>query len=264
MTDSVKELIAMAEGNIPGFGNPVTAVIGVIAEIVKFLFGLGSNMKSFVHDVTLSLKLAWGTMAGPILGAFDLIKGAIVGLIQRIKKIIEVLQEKIGKVLGPIIKYGKQVRDLWDHLFSKYIAPILNAIQHVRQTLAIFKVFHLKFADALDKRLAKLEGDIAKPFLIVKQKINQILSVLELWSDPFGFLTGNAIWRGLTSTIAGLRGLILGFNFSPTLPAPSRPSAKDLYADSSKQWGSTFKAWTTGNLSEDEKRWSDEHGQLFR
>lgn len=253
----------MSEGTIIGFSNPVTAVIGVIGSIIKFLTGLGGGMKSFVHDVTLSLKLSWGAMAGPILGAFDLVKGWVIGLIKRIKKIIEILQEKIGKVLGPIIKYAKQVRIFWDHIFNQYVRPILNAIQHIRQTLAIFKVFHLKFATALDQRLAKLEGDIAGRFLIFKQKLNQVLSIMEFWADPEGFIKASAIWRGLTQSLEGLGALIRGFAFE-NLPAPPAIKSMKQTADENRtEIKAMLTRYQTGTLNEDETRHIAELKSLF-
>lgn len=203
----------MADGGASLGAGPVGWVVEGIAAIVRVLTGTGSSLKAFAHDVTLSLKLAWGAFSGPIRSALSFLKDHVLDLIRRVKKIIDDLKDKIGKIIGPIIKYQKQIRDLWDHLFNRFIAPILQTIQHLRQTLTIFKVFHVKFADALDKRLAGLEGDIASRFLIVKQTINKTLSWLELIADPAGLLKTNVVLRSLGKSFDGLGALLTGQAF---------------------------------------------------
>lgn len=237
--------------------NPVTAVISGISAIIGAIAGLGNNTKAFAHDVGVSLKLLWGAIIGPIAGTLALIKKGIIDLIRRVKRIIDDLKAKLGKILDPIIAHAKAVRDLWDHLFNRFIAPILQAIQHIRQTLTIFKVFHLKWATALDSRLAKLEGEIASRFLIVKQKLNQAITTIELWTDPYGYIKDVAIWPALTQSIAGLRGLILGFNFTSTTASKPKPTQQQLYQAAAASWTDTFQRWTTGNLTANEKEWSD-------
>lgn len=243
---------------------PVSAVITVIGDIVHFLFGLGSGMNAFVHDVGVSLKVLAETIAGPILGAFDLVKGWIIGLLKRIKKIIEVLQEKIGNVLGPIIRIMKRMRDFWDNIFKVYVQPILNTIQHIRQTLTIFKVFHLKFATALDSRLAKLEGDIAERMLIVKQQLNKYLSILELWADPAGFIRGSAIWGGLLQSMAGLGALVRGFGFGTLLPNSERKPYRTQFDEQANDTNALIHRFRTNSLSTDEQQHVNDIQGMFR
>lgn len=206
---------------IPG---SIISIIGGVLDIALPVLGTilsllsASSLKAFAHDVTLSLKLSWNAIAWPIFEAIKLIKEHILDLISRLKKLYDYLKDKIGKIIGPIIKYQKQIRDLWDHLFNRFIAPILQTIQHLRQTLTIFKVFHVKFADALDKRLAGLEGDIASRFLIVKQTINKTLSWLELIADPEGLLKTIPIYQAILKATAGLGAVIRGFTWKKPPP----------------------------------------------
>lgn len=236
-------------------GGPVGVVIGIVGTIIQYLLGAGTSIKQFAHDITVSIKVAWDAIAGPIRGVITLIKDGILGLIKRLKQLIDDLRKKLGSVIGPLIIHAKQVRAFIDIIFNQYVAPILQTIQHIRQTLEIFKLFHLKWAEALDKRLAALEGEIASRFLIVKQYLNKYLDFLELIMDPTGVLNPLAVWGATVRSINGLGALIRGFGFRPLLPFELNKRSNFARATDQTSLQDKLTRYSAGNLATNDQSW---------
>ncbi len=252
-----------AGGILNTIGGIVGATIPIIGPIVDAILGSGNALKQFAHDVGLAVKLIWQALSQSLMAVILLVRDGVLGLLRRLKDLIDDIRRKLGPILGAVIEHAKAIRDLIDNIFKRFIAPILQTIQHIRQVLTIFKVFHLKFAQVLDAKLAQVESDIATRFLKVKQTINQMLDWMELIADPSGILKTSAIWNGLAQSITALRGLILGFGFTNTNPVIARPTQQQLYQDASSSWTNTFQRWTTGNLTPEEQQWSDGLRGLF-
>lgn len=92
-----------------------------------------------------------------------------------------------------------------------YFRRIIQIIQRARKILAIFRFFHLKFAQKLDNWLATIEGKITHYLLLVASKTNEIIAWVDLIVDPrgalknFPFLAGfigalNLTWSGIFGT----------------------------------------------------------------
>jgi hypothetical protein len=88
------------------------------------------------------------------------------------------------------------------------VRPILNFIQRLRGALLIFRIFHMKWAAALDSRLADMEGQLARLWLNTLGQFNRILGYFDYMVNPFGlFRTGRFLWSAIKS-IGDLFGIL--------------------------------------------------------
>lgn len=118
---------------------------------------------------------------------------------------------RIEQILDPIIQFVKKVQAWFNLVWKRVVQPVLNLLQRMRKVLAIFKFFHLKWAQKLDSDLAWLEGKITKAFLTVRQWVNLVGSWVNFLVDPTGalkmfplvagfFAALNVTWTGLFGT----------------------------------------------------------------
>ncbi len=81
-------------------------------------------------------------------------------------------------------KWLIDLRKRYDEWFRTTIVPILNLLQRIRRVLAIFRIFHLKFAEKLDALIGRLESKIIRNVLVLRQKVNEISTIINLILDP--------------------------------------------------------------------------------
>jgi len=97
-----------------------------------------------------------------------------------------------------------RLKKIQDQIYNQSIKPIMDLIQRVRRVLLVFKIFHIKFAEKLDKDLAGLEGRIAKVFLDVRASMNKLIDYMNLILDPFGLIHKGLLLRSVLQTPGGI------------------------------------------------------------
>lgn len=245
----------------------VTGILNVIipglGSIIGFLAGTSRALKNLANQVSRAFTFVWAEISGAIFATLRLLQTHILALIARLRGLFQWLHDHLKNIIGPIIAHAKAIRDLWDNLFKRFIAPIIQTIQHVRQTLEIFKVFHVKWATALDSRLAKLEGQITSYFLKVTQELNKAITLLTTWTDPTGFIRATAIWRGLLGSLTGLGALVRGFAFGPIPENIPSKKPRERLDDANKRSLEMITRFRTGSLTDQEKQLLDDNKALM-
>lgn len=195
-----------------GVGFAVNPIVGVIAAIASFLVGLwglfGNNMGGVIKAVT-SLASWTGDLFRKTFNGLQFLIGGLLGTLLKdlwgkVKKVVT----ELGDLIGRAIELLKRVRDYLDRIYRDFVRPILNLLQHVRQLLLLLRLMHLKFADKLDKLVARAQVLITKPFLLIRGKINGILDVLEMILHPTGALKGGPLLWGIWQEIGSLARLL--------------------------------------------------------
>ncbi len=172
-----------------GIGDALAAALGevaaVIADVFIFLWNALVLVFQFLFAVAVAIFNFFLKLLQGVGKAFGWLweHGVKTVLSKALNTFVKV-RDWLQKVFAPLIKWLRILRQWQDQFFNRYVRPVLNLIQHIRSVLAVFRIFHLHFADALDKWLGKLEGKIIKNTVFLRQKINQILSFLELIVDP--------------------------------------------------------------------------------
>ncbi len=102
------------------------------------------------------------------------------------------------------------LRRRFDAWFRRTVLPILNFLQNIRRILAVFRIFHLKFAEKLDRSIARLESRIIRNTLVLRQKINEVLTWANLILDPLRLIRQNPLWPTFVHASDSLLKLLTG------------------------------------------------------
>lgn len=212
--------------------DPFFDIGDVINSVIGFVGGFFSAFEDDIGWIADAVNTLGETIArdvsaiGTVLG--DAVK-AIPGLLRKLGDQIRRVIGDLTNLLGHLVGLLKRIRDWLDMVYTRFLKPLLLLLQHIRQFLVVLRLFHLKFADKLDKYLAQLQTDINRPFLIIRGTLNGILTTIELIIDPRGVLTAGpflwAVWADL-GQIAGL------FHAGGMLGVPkAQPAVRAHYAD---------------------------------
>jgi hypothetical protein len=120
-------------------------------------------------------------------------------LFQKIVTAVRAAQKWLEARLRPVINFLKRVRALYDRYYKTHILPLINFIQRIRKFLFVLRLFHIKFAEALDTKLVKLETRLNQVFLTTRGYLNLALSLASLATNPI------SLGRFLIVSVAGRR-----------------------------------------------------------
>ncbi len=183
---------------------------------------VGSVVGGFAKD-KLSRSLSLGTLQGEITE----LQTQVASLFSTVRKIASTLRKALKHILGDIIKlrfvhlwrdyvalkdklkkwfkkhFGwlLELRKRFDEWFRRVVVPILNLLHRIRAILQIFRILHLKFATKLDGLLGRLEAKIIKNTLVLRKKINEIASILELVLDPAIFIRRSVLIESIRASL---------------------------------------------------------------
>jgi hypothetical protein len=171
----------------------IGTVGNIIGSILGIAFGGGStaqleNQITQLRDQTMQTIHGVEALAVDIaraLGAVltwlhDLWANLLKWLAELAKVMRAVLKWLITDALPAIFKALRNLRQLLNQIYARYIRPALNYLQHIRRYLAILRALHVPFAGKLDAWIVKIEGRIVGPFLYVLRTVNGIGSWVNL------------------------------------------------------------------------------------
>jgi hypothetical protein len=225
-------------GEVDGGG--VTGAIGLIGgAIASFLHGFFAiTAKELVRLITY-LKNALVEVSKQLLvGLVRLGRALARALVQLIRvtwnvvrsfliwaaRKLAALEKFLKDQFAPVLKFLKKLKDNLDLFYRRFIRPILDVIDFLRQINRVLQVLHIDFLRKVDETLAKIEQRIEDPFLWVRSHITE----LENWINRIVTLDG--IFQRLTlirSMSSYAPSWINGFwntQLDPsTLPPPGAP-----------------------------------------
>jgi hypothetical protein len=152
-------------------------------------------LRRLVDVLVKVLTFIWNgvlTVAGYVLKAFT----AVAKFFQHLwtnffskifSKIVDVLRKVHGWLeahLRPIINWLKKAQTWLEHHVWTPLRRYIQFLQRIRRYLSILRLLHIKWADALDRRLSKTEAELAHVFLLARGVINQVLTWINAASDP--------------------------------------------------------------------------------
>lgn len=200
--------------------NGLNGAIQLIQAIVQYLLFLVTVIYQVLVAVVQFLEKAFGILLRAVKHILsDIIHGRFLHLYEDYLRLKARLKKWFEDHLGWLLRLRKAFDDWYRHT----IIPILNMIQRIRAILAIFRIFHLKFAQKLDDLLGALEAKIIKNTLALRGKLNEIVSILELVLDPSLLIRDNVF---LASAARAIRGLFnaLGLGFGRKLTTAEQAS----------------------------------------
>jgi len=200
-------------------GHPIVAV--VIAAIA-LLYGIfaGGDVKALrgevrtLRDRLVSIALQVVELAtqsagldGKIANIFRKLWANVLGpLINWIGSKVTDLAGKLRKLLEPLLRHLELIKNFIREIYKKWLRPILDTIDAIRQVLRLLELFHIKVARQLDDALGAIERRLLQPFQFVLTQINKIEDVI----DRIVTLDGLLQRVTLLGSLAKHNGAILG------------------------------------------------------
>lgn len=226
------DFVQGAFGGISGFINQVVqfliALVGVIIKVIVFVWNtliavINYVLKAF-KAVGEFFKHVWENGLKPLFGKFgELIKNA---------------HQWLEDHLRPIIDWLRRAQQWLERHVWRPLRAYIQFLQRIRRYLTVLRLLHIKWAEALDRRLATTEAQLARAFLTVRGIFNQVLTWINAASDPLRLgrmvIFASIGRRSAAAMVRVLTGLPIGV-FFPTLGKGSHlyeqpmVSVKDIY-----------------------------------
>lgn len=193
LTDIISGFIAAIEAQIVFLAQLIYAVFvylfNLLLAIAKFLL---KELTTVYHFFLKIKDLLLDKVIRPIIKAFT------------------DLQQWLRDTLGPVLKYLNKMRAWYDQYFNKYVKPFLNVISHIRQVLTLLKLLHVKWAGKLDGLLGKVQSRVFGNFEKLRQRLNQVISWLDLIIDPRGIIRAGPLANSIGLSIGTIVQTVTG------------------------------------------------------
>jgi hypothetical protein len=169
---------AMIDNALTGiWGSIVVGVDDVLAAVI-------ASVQTAVTALGNAVKASWAwlsRLAGMILSLLTtVIDGVLRGVVAAIQKIEQEIQDIKSGIVKPILDVLQRVRQIILDIWKNFIVPFLVILQDLRKLLAILALFHVKFAQKLDAKLADLERRITQPLLFILGYVNAVSNWINL------------------------------------------------------------------------------------
>lgn len=199
--------------------SPVIGAVSALSSLIRSVF-------IFLFNLIL---VAFDTLAGGInathafsVGMFGRVgdffrhlwEKVIKGGLLKLAMLYHRLKEWLDKHFGPLLKLIRVWRARLDFWFNHYIRPIINLINRVRKILVVFRIFHFKWAEALDNRLLRLEGKILKVYTDLRAKMNEVATAINILLDPALLIRGSILGRSIAAAIDEIFEAVTGHTLS--------------------------------------------------
>lgn len=210
---------------LSGFGAIFNAIAEVLIAIIKFVILVAQFIWQalvFVANALITIAKAVGNFFVHLWENF--FKNIFLKVFQVIGKVTTWLEQH----LRPIINFLRRVQALWLRVYTTYIRPILNLLNHVRQVLSILRALHIKWAATLDNAISNIEGKIVKAFLAVNSVLNASINLLNILADPRMLLRRPTMLLSFRNIFHAMIRSITGLPPAFFFPSPSKNAPKGL------------------------------------
>lgn len=212
---------------------------GLLAELAAVI----SAILNFLAQLVSAIVSALNFLLGGIENTFGFSFKSLGEVWQGVQKIMDKIfrsvvlaaLKKLWSLYQSLRKWALKLKAWLDRLHALmkkyqmlYFRKVIQLIQRARKVLAIFRFFHLKFAQKLDNWLATIEGKLAHYLILVAQKENEIISWVNLIVDPRGALKAFPFLAGFIAALDVTWSGIFGtaFTWWIGLPASTQPTTK--------------------------------------
>lgn len=176
-----------------------------ILDVINFILRVLSIVVAVLRAVIVFLGKAFEAVFRGVKHVIsDIVHGRFLHLWEDYLK----LKAKIKAWFDKHLRWLLELRRRFDEWFNRTIKPILNFLQRIRGVLAIFRVFHLKFAEKLDALIGRLESKIIRNVLVLRQKVNEISTIINLILDPALVIRENVLLQSIAARLRQLRALL--------------------------------------------------------
>lgn len=194
-----------------------------IGAALAYLFELIVSVFIFLWNVLVLVAQFFLGLMGDIGKFFAHIwDNFFKGIFTRLLTAIGTFGKWLHAIFGPVVKFLRNVSRYIDRIYNRYARPILRILRIARVFLTLLRALGIKWAGKLDSILGKIQTDIQRAFLTVKQYLNVMIDLLNILADPSNLLrrptTLLSLRRIFHAFIRQVTGVPPGF----FLPSPSK------------------------------------------
>lgn len=164
------------EGVVAYLASAVAWLAGRVADILTSTGGMFAR----VWD---GLKIVWNDVLSPFFRWLD----------AQLTRVVSWLKA----TLKPVFDWLQRVRDELKSIYNRFVKPIIDTIEFLRQLNRVLLAFHLHFLQKLDTVLQTIEQRIEEPILWLNEQLNKIFNALDLVLTFDGFLQRLTLIRSL-------------------------------------------------------------------
>lgn len=199
-----------------GFLDFLSSIGDIFGEIASLISELFAFLWSYVYAALLFI---WNTLVAVfnfLLSVFQnvgkflarawtcYIKPAIQSIIKHIQSIYDKLHLWASKLQEWITK----IRKWYDTHILKAMMKQLEMIQKIRKFLAILRIFHVKWAQQLDDKLAGIQSKITDTISLVRGYLNLVIDWIALICDQTNVIRRSVLGSWLVSNLGGLKRIV--------------------------------------------------------
>jgi len=176
-------------------------IIGIGAIVGKFLFAFGGASVAAIIRAFNALRRAFVELGRTLQAAIwevgkriaRAVRAFAALLRQALPKWLQWAYHKILKLeawlkqkFAPLVNFLRRVRDELNALYKKFVRPIIDTIEFIRQLNRVLEFFHIHVLQSLDRVLAEIESRIDQAVLWLYSR----LTIVENWIDKIITLDG--------------------------------------------------------------------------
>lgn len=177
-----------------GGGGFRVGVVGLVAGIAKFFSGFsGITAKDILRNIAY-LKDQTIALETQHVGVFWKLGGALAGALQTFaiyvrdhaKTFLKWAGDKLRKLeqylktkFGPILHYLRMLKEHINDIYKKFVKPIVDTIEFIRQLNRVLNVLHIHVFDKLDQTLQQIERRLEEPFIWVQAHITELMNLID-------------------------------------------------------------------------------------
>lgn len=218
-------------------------VLGLVAGIARFFGGMPGitardlmRAVAYLKDETVSLEtqhvgMFW-KLGGAIADALttfghyirDHAKEFLKWAGDKLRKLEQYLKDKFG----PVLRFLKTLKDHINDIYKKFVKPIIDTIEFIRQLNRVLNVFHIHVFDKLDTTLQQIERRLEAPFEWIQAHITELMNLVDRVMTADGLFQRLTLLRSLARDAGGLTNVWWNAQSrSPNLPPRYTPIEAD-------------------------------------
>jgi hypothetical protein len=179
---------------------------GIVTTIGSALAALGTALWAGVKDVWGFVRPAWDTVIKPLVedvgkAVWKTLKSLYTDILKpawaKLNKLVDRLHTWLQTKFAPILCWMYKARAYINHIYDKYIRPIITLIDIAKQVMGMLASLGVAWARQIEQDLSELEQKIEAPFQYVLSKLNEAINAIDRIVDLDGLFQRLTLLRSL-------------------------------------------------------------------
>lgn len=177
------------------------AVDAVVAGLVATVNALWIIVKATADG----LAFAGRELLDGFRGSWDFLRGLYEHVLKRAWRklwdFVEWARAALDRIFRPVFRVLLRVRSELLKFYTRWVRPILDAIDIARKMLRVFSSLGVAWATALDQQLARIAEQIDAPFRRLLRELNQVINLVNRVVTANGLFQRLALIRSIERDI---------------------------------------------------------------